>query len=55
MVLLDIFPILGVYIGTVILVLVAAEVGFRIGVWFQNRDSSSKKTQIGRASCRERV
>ena len=46
MILLDIFPIWGVYLGTVILVLLAAEIGFRIGIWFQNRDSSSRKTPM---------
>ena len=46
MVLIDIFPVWGVYLGTVVLVLVAAEIGFRTGVWFQNRDSSAGKTPM---------
>lgn len=46
MVMLDKLPILGVYLGTVILVLVAAEIGFRIGIWFQRRDPSSGKTPM---------
>jgi hypothetical protein len=46
MALLDIFPIWMVYFGTVVLVLVAAELGFRIGIWFQNRDNSSQKTPM---------
>lgn len=43
---LDLFPIWSVYIGTVIFVLVAAETGFRLGIWFQRRDSSSRKTPM---------
>ena len=46
MVLLDVFPVWGVYLGTVVLVLLAAEIGFRIGIWLQNRDSSSRKTPM---------
>jgi len=41
--LLDRFPLWAVYIGTVIAVLLAAEIGFRIGMWAKRRDSASKK------------
>lgn len=34
---LDFFPIWAVYIGTVLLLLVCVEIGFRIGVWLQDR------------------
>ena len=46
MIILDRFPIWAVYLGTVALVLVAAEIGFRIGIWLQHRDPSSGKTQM---------
>jgi hypothetical protein len=38
MVILDALPLWGVYVLTVILVLVAAEIGFRLGLWLQKRD-----------------
>jgi hypothetical protein len=37
MTLLDNFPIWAVYVGLVVVVLIAAEVGFRIGIWLQDR------------------
>ena len=46
MVILDRFPIWAVYLGTVALVLVAAEIGFRIGIWLQRRDPESEKTPM---------
>ena len=46
MVILDMFPIWAVYVGTVVLVLVAAEIGFRIGMWLQRRDPESGKTPL---------
>jgi hypothetical protein len=46
MVLLDQFPIWAVYLGTVAAVLVAAEIGFRIGIWLQRRDPESGKTPM---------
>jgi hypothetical protein len=46
MVLLDQFPIWAVYLGTVAAVLIAAEIGFRIGMWLQRRDPDSKKTPV---------
>jgi hypothetical protein len=46
MVLLDQFPIWAVYLGTVVLVLVAAEIGFRIGIWLQHRDPESGKAPM---------
>jgi hypothetical protein len=47
MVLLDNFPIWAVYLGTVVLVLVAAEIGFRIGIWLQRRDPSAETSLTG--------
>jgi hypothetical protein len=46
MIILDAFPIWAVFLGTVAVVLVAAEVGFRIGIWLQRRDPESGKTPI---------
>ena len=43
---LDNLPIWGVFIATVILVLVAAEIGFRIGIWLQKRNPEPGKTPI---------
>jgi hypothetical protein len=43
MVLVDVFPLWAVYIGTVIAVLLAAEIGFRIGMLAKRRDPTSKK------------
>ncbi len=42
MIIMDMFPIWAVYLGTVVAALVAAEIGFRIGIWQQRRDSSSE-------------
>ncbi len=47
MVLLDNFPIWAVYLGTVAVVLVAAEIGFRIGIWLQRRDPSAETPMTG--------
>jgi hypothetical protein len=46
MVILDQFPIWVVYLGTVVAVLVAAEIGFRIGIWLQRWDPSAGKTPL---------
>ena len=46
MVILDRFPLWAVYVGTVALVLIAAEIGFRIGIWLQRRDPDSGKTPM---------
>jgi hypothetical protein len=46
MVILDMFPIWAVYLGTVVVVLVAAEIGFRIGIWLKRRDPDSGKTAM---------
>jgi hypothetical protein len=46
MVILDKFPIWAVYVGTVAVVLLAAEIGFRIGLWLQRRDPDSGKTPM---------
>lgn len=40
MAILDMLPLWGVYVVTVILLLVAAEIGFRIGLQFRKRDPS---------------
>ena len=37
MTVLDNFPIWAVYVGLVVIVLIAAEVGFRVGIWMQDR------------------
>ena len=46
MVILDMFPIWAVYVGTVVLVLVAAEIGFRIGIWLQRRNPASGEIRV---------
>jgi len=46
MVILDRFPLWAVYLGTVIIILLAAEIGFRIGMWLQRRDPSSGTTPL---------
>ena len=43
---LDRFPLWAVYIGTVVVVLIAAEIGFRIGLWLQRRYPESGKTPM---------
>ena len=49
MVILDKFPIWAVFLGTLAVVLVAAEVGFRIGNWLKRRDPESRGVQINGA------
>jgi hypothetical protein len=46
MVILDQSPIWVVYLVTVVVALVAAEIGFRLGIWLQRRDPSSRKTAM---------
>ena len=46
MLLLDLAPIWLVYLVTVVIVLVASEVGFRIGLWMQHRDPESGGTPM---------
>jgi len=46
MVILDQSPIWVVYLVTVVVVLVAAEIGFRIGMWLQRRDPDSGTTPM---------
>jgi hypothetical protein len=46
MIILDQYPIWVVYLVTVVLALVAAEIGFRIGIWLQRRDPSSGGTLL---------
>jgi hypothetical protein len=43
MILLDQAPLWAVYLSTVVMVLLFAEIGFRIGLWLQRRDPSSGK------------
>ena len=47
MVILDRFPLWAVYVVTVVVVLIAAEVGFRLGLWLQRRDPSGKTPMTG--------
>ena len=44
--LLDRFPLWAVYVMTVVVVLVAAEIGFRIGLWLKRRDPDSVGTTM---------
>jgi hypothetical protein len=46
MVILDMFPLWAVYVVTVVVVLVAAEIGFRIGLWLKRRDPDSVGTTM---------
>lgn len=46
MVLLDTIPFWAVYLGTVVLQLLMAEIGFRIGIRIQRRDSSAEGQPI---------
>ena len=46
MVLLDNFPIWVVYLGTVAMQLLVAEIGFRIGIRIQRRDPSAEGQPI---------
>lgn len=46
MVILDKLPVWAVYVGTVALLVVAAEIGFRIGLWLQNRDPEATRKPI---------
>jgi hypothetical protein len=43
---MDMFPLWAVYVGTVVLVLVAAEIGFRIGIWLQRRGPASGEIRM---------
>ncbi len=47
MVILDQSPLWVVYLVTVVVVLVSAEVGFHIGIWLQRRDPSKKTPMTG--------
>jgi hypothetical protein len=49
MILLDVSPLWVVYLLTVIVVLIAAEIGFRIGLFLQRRDPASEATPISSA------
>jgi hypothetical protein len=46
MVILDKFPVWAVYLLTVAIVFVAAEIGFRLGIWLQRRTDASGKTPM---------
>ena len=46
MVILDQSPVWVVYLVTVAIALLAAEIGFRIGMWLQRRDPESGKTPL---------
>jgi hypothetical protein len=46
MAILDQFSLMWVYIGTVVLVMVAAEIGFQAGGWLQRRDPDSGKALL---------
>ena len=46
MILLDQIPIWAVYLLTVAVVLISAEIGFRVGIWLQHRNPSSTKNPI---------
>ena len=46
MAILDQFSLIWVYIGTVLLVMVAAETGFQVGNWLQRRDPDSGKALL---------
>ena len=43
---MDMFPLWAAYVATVVLVLVAAEIGFRIGMWLQRRDPASGEIRV---------
>lgn len=43
----DLLPILGVFIFTVIIAFLAAELGYRIGNWWQKRSSQTKDPSLG--------
>lgn len=46
MVILDNFPIWAVYAGLVVIVLLAAEIGFRIGIWLQDRSEDPAESKM---------
>lgn len=43
---LDRFPIWAVFVVMVVVVLAAGEIGFRIGIWLQDRSSNHKETRM---------
>lgn len=47
MVLLDAFPLWAVYLGTVVAVLIAAEIGFQVGRWMKRRDPEAGSPVTG--------
>ncbi|MCB0167482.1 MAG: DUF4239 domain-containing protein [Anaerolineae bacterium] len=46
MIIVDMFPLWAVYVITVVLVIVAAEIGFRVGIWLQSRDFAFGEIQV---------
>jgi len=49
MILLDQAPLWVVYLATVVVVLLCAEIGFRVGIWLQRRDPDSGKYALSGA------
>jgi len=49
MFILVIIPMWAVFLVTLALVLIAAEIGYRAGIWLQRRDASTGKTPIAGA------
>jgi len=43
---LDLFPVWAVFLGMVVVVLAAAEIGFRTGIWLQDRSSNPGETRM---------
>lgn len=46
MVILDFLPFWAVYVGTVAVLLLMTEIGFRIGIWMQRRETGAKGSPI---------
>ncbi len=46
MIIADLFPIWAFYVVMVVVVLIAAEIGFRIGIWLQDRNPDSGDTRM---------
>jgi len=43
---LDSFPVWAVYVGLVVLMLLAAEIGFRVGIWIQDRSDKPGESKM---------
>lgn len=46
MVILDNFPVWAVYVGLVIIVVIVAELGFRLGIWLQDRSDKQGEARM---------